>query len=124
MAVNLLVLVIDDLELEPDVLEAWEDAGVPGVTVLDSQGSRREDDESGRDDLPLIISLRSVLSSEETNNRMLFSVIDDEAVLEKAIQAAEHIIGDFRDRHTGIMFVVPVSRAWGILKVQPRHSRR
>ena len=119
MATNLLVLVIDDLEVEPDILQAWEEAGVPGVTVLDSQGSRRED-EGDRDDLPLIVSLRTVLSAEESNNRTLFSVIDDDAVLERAIQAAQRIIGDFRRRHTGIMFVVPVSRAWGILKVRPR----
>lgn len=118
MATNLLVLVIDDPEVEPDILTAWEDAGVPGVTVLDTQGSRRDDDAT-RDDLPLIVSLRSVLSSEESNNRTLFSVIDNDAVLEKAVAVAQAIIGDFQDRHTGIMFVVPVSRAWGILKVRP-----
>ena len=121
MATNLLVLVIDDLELEPDILSAWEKAGVPGVTVLDSQGSRRLED-GNRDDLPLIVSLRTVLSSEESNNRTLFTVIEDEAVLEKATQAAHKIIGDFRTRHTGIMFVVPVTQAWGILKVKPRKS--
>jgi nitrogen regulatory protein PII len=111
---------MDDLEKEPDILAAWEQAGVPGVTVLDSQGSRRE--EGGRDDLPLIVSLRTVLSSEESHNRTLFSVIDDEAVLERAITAAQEIIGDFTHRHTGILFVVPVSRAWGILKVRPHRA--
>jgi nitrogen regulatory protein P-II 1 len=119
MATNLLVLVIDEPEVEPDILAAWEEAGVPGITVLDSQGSRREDG-ANRDDLPLIVSLRTVLSSEESHNRTLFSVIDNDAVLEKAIQAAQAIIGDFQNRHTGIMFVLPVSRAWGILKVRPR----
>jgi nitrogen regulatory protein PII len=118
MATNLLVLVIDDPVKQSDILDAWEDIGVPGVTVVDSMGSRRE---SGvRDDLPLIVSLRTVLSSEETNNLTLFCVIDDEAVLAQAIDAARRIIGDFHARHTGIMFVVPVSQAWGILKVKPR----
>lgn len=121
MTTNLLVLVIEDPEVEPDILAAWEEAGVPGITVLDTQGSRREDN-AGRDDLPLIVSLRTVLSSEESNNRTLFSVIDNDAVLERAIRAAQDIIGDFQRRHTGIMFVVPVSRAWGILKAKP-HSR-
>jgi nitrogen regulatory protein PII len=120
MATNLLVLVIDDPDKEPDILDAWEQAGVPGVTVLDTQGSRRET--SGRDDLPLIVSLRTVLEGEESNNRTLFSVIDDEAVLERAIQSAQAVIGDFHARHSGIMFVMPVSRAWGILKVKP-HTR-
>ena len=85
---------------------------------MDSQGSRRE--ETGRDDLPLIISLRTVLSSEESHNRTLFTVIDDDALLERAIQSAQEIVGDFNKSHTGIMFVVPVSRAWGIQNVRPR----
>lgn len=119
MATNLLVLVIDNPDIEGDILAAWEEAGVPGITVLDSQGSHREED-GGRDDLPLIVSLRTVLSTEESNNRTLFSVIDDEAVLAQAVEAAQSIIGDFTHRHTGIMFVVPVSAAWGVLKVRPR----
>ncbi|MCL4506895.1 MAG: hypothetical protein M1434_11710 [Chloroflexi bacterium] len=119
MATNLLMLVIDNPDVEADILTAWEEAGVPGVTVLDSQGSHREE-EARRDDLPLIVSLRTVLSPEESNNRTLFSVIDDEDVLKQAIQAAQSIIGDFTDRHTGIMFVMPVSMAWGVLKVRPR----
>jgi hypothetical protein len=122
MATNLLVLVIDNLEYEPDILAAWEQAGVPGVTVFDTLGSRRVGDDTGRDDLPLIVSLRTVLSSEESNNRTLFTVVDDDAVLERAIQAVQKIVGDFRARHTGIMFVVPVSLAWGILKVGMRAS--
>ncbi len=115
---SILVLVLDNTDLEMDILQAWEEAGVPGVTVLDSQGSKRSDD-AGRDDLPLFVSLRSVLSGEESQNRTLFSVIDDDAVLEKAIQAAQSIVGDFQNPHTGILFVMPISRAWGIVKAKP-----
>ena len=115
---SLLVLVLDNPDHEMDILAAWEEAGVPGVTVLDSQGSKRSD-ETGRDDFPLFVSLRTVLSSEESQNRTLFTVIDDNAVLEKAILAATEIVGDFQKPHTGILFVVPVSRAWGIVKAKP-----
>ena len=115
---SILVLVLDNTDLEMDILQAWEEAGVPGVTVLDSQGSKRSDD-AGRDDLPLFVSLRSVLSGEESQNRTLFSVIDDDAVLEKAIQAAQSIVGDFQNPHTGILFAMPISRAWGIVKAKP-----
>ena len=75
MPVNLLVLVMDDLDKVHDVLEAWERAGVPGVTMLDSIGSKRLGD-LGRDDLPLLVSLRAMLSGQEMPNRVLFSVID------------------------------------------------
>jgi len=116
MSLNLLVLVNDDLEKCHDVLEAWERAGVPGVTMIDTAGSQRLE---GRDDLPLMVSLRALISGEEAQNRTLFSLIDDAAVLAKAIAAAQAIIGDFQKPHTGILFVVPVAQAWGVLKVKP-----
>ncbi len=75
MSLNLLVLVNDDLEKCHDVLEAWERAGVPGVTMIDTAGSQRLE---GRDDLPLMVSLRALISGEEAQNRTLFSLIDDD----------------------------------------------
>lgn len=114
---HLLVLVVDQVEFCPDVLEAWRELGVPGVTILDSMGSQRLRD-SERDDLPLMPSLRTILSNQATHNRTLFSVIEDEAVLEKAAQAALHILGDLEQAHNGIMFTVPVGRAWGHTRLQ------
>lgn len=118
---NLLVVVLDNLENFPDLLETWEEIGVPGVTVLESIGSRRLEEAAG-DDLPLMLSLRAVLESRETPNRTLLSLIDDDAVLEQAIQAAQRIVGDFSKPHTGILFTVPVGRAYGIVKARP-HPR-
>ena len=120
MSTSLLVLVMDDLDKVHDVLEAWESVGMPGVTMFDSIGSKRLAG-MGRDDLPLLVSLRAMLEGEEMPNRVIFSVVDDEIILEKAIMEAERIVGDFRNKHTGIMFVLPVARAWGILKAHPHH---
>ena len=116
MSLNLLVLVTDNVDKCRAILEAWERAGVPGVTLIDTVGSQRI---LNRDDLPLMVSLRTMLAGNEAPNRTLFSLIEDEAVLELAIRAAQEIVGDFVAPHAGIMFVVPVSRAWGVLKVHP-----
>jgi nitrogen regulatory protein P-II 1 len=117
---NLLVLILDDVEKFPAVLEAWENAGVPGVTVLDSAGSRKLKEHASRDDLPLVPSLRALVSGDEAHNRTLLTVIEDDAVLERAIAAAQKIVGDFMQPHTGIMFVVPVGRTWGVPKMKHR----
>lgn len=109
---QLLVLVVDQVEFVPEVLAAWREIGIPGVTILDSLGSQRQAD-SERDDLPLMPSLRNILGGHETHNRTLFSVIEDEAVLEKAAQAALRILGDLEQPNNGIMFTVPVGQAWG-----------
>ena len=115
---SLLVLVLDELEKFSAVVAAWEEAGVPGVTVFDSVGSRRLREYVQRDDVPLMPSLRSLFTSEEDHNRTLFTVIEDDAVLERAVAAAQQIVGDFMQPHTGILFVVPVSRTWGVPKAR------
>lgn len=117
---NLLVLVLDDLDKFPEIIEAWEEAGVPGVTVFDSVGTRRLRERAQRDDVPLMPSLRALFASDEDHNRTLFAVIEDNAVLERAIAAAQKIVGDFMDPHTGILVVVPASRTWGVPKAKRR----
>ncbi|MBI5030153.1 MAG: hypothetical protein HZB51_06470 [Chloroflexi bacterium] len=113
---NMLVLVLDDLEKFSQVVEAWKQAGVPGVTVLDSVGTRRLHKHAQRDDVPLMPSLRALFASDEDHNRTLFAVIEEEAVLERAIEATQNVVGDFMEPHTGILFVVPVARTWGVPK--------
>jgi nitrogen regulatory protein P-II 1 len=119
---NLLVLVLHDLDKMPSILKAWKTAGVSGTTVIDSVGMRNLEEYAARDDVPLVPSLRTLFASDETHNRTLFTVIEDDAVLERAIAAAQNIVGDFMQPHTGILFVVPVSRSWGVPK--PKRTRK
>jgi nitrogen regulatory protein PII len=112
---HLLVFVLDNMEQCPGVLDAWEKAGVQGVTILESTGLGRLRGAT-RDDLPLFPSLRDLLVSRELHHRTLFTVIEDEATLERVITATEQIIGDFARHHTGLLFVVPVIRVLGLKK--------
>lgn len=108
---QVLVLVMDQTELCPDVLDAWQAVGVPGVTIVESSGTRAEYDET-RDDLPFVVSLRSVLETQEHGNRTLFAIIHDEAVVERAANAALRILrGEGKGFH-GIMFTLPATRVW------------
>jgi len=110
---SLLVLVLDDAALLRDVLQAWEDAGAPGATVLESTGLRRVTDFFGRDDLPILPSLRELSEKESTMHRTIFTVLDADALIDKIIAATERVVGDLTQPHTGIMFVVPVARVIG-----------
>lgn len=117
--INLLVLVLNDISKGEEVLERWEAGGVKGVTIFESMGLSHLREHAMRDDVPLMPSLQSLLEAGLINHRTLFAVIDDDATLERAIAEAQAVVGDFDEPHTGIMFVVPVARAWGMR----RHSR-
>ena len=115
----LLVLILDDVSKMRDVLSAWEEAGVPGITILHSVGFQRAKGILGRTDIPFAATLRDLLHAEEIHNRTLLSVIEDEQVLERAIQAASQVVGDFTAPHSGILFTIPIAKTIGLKKRRP-----
>ena len=110
---SLLVLVLDNTDQCPAILDAWEEAGVSGITIVESTGQARMR-KAIRDDLPLMPSLRDLLAGTELHHRTLFSVVADDEVLERAIAATERTIGSLDSHHSGFLFVVPVSRVLGL----------
>lgn len=112
---HLLVFVLDDIRLCNDVLDAWKDAGAPGATILESTGLARIRG-AARDDLPLMPSLRDLLVSKEMHHRTLFTVIENEEVIDRVIEATQRVVGDLSEENTGLLFVVPISRVVGLHK--------
>jgi nitrogen regulatory protein PII len=113
---NVVVVVMPDIEKFKDVLDAWEKHGVSGVTVLESLGMHKLlQMRAQRDDLPLFPSLRHLMESEEYHHRTAFVVLDDDFDLDGLIEATERAVGgDFDAPNSGILFVVPVTRALGM----------
>ena len=76
----LVVLVLDNPDQCPDVLRAWDEAGVPGATILESTGLARLQ-KAIWDDLPLVPSVRDLLGTRELHHRTLFTIVRDEEVI-------------------------------------------
>jgi len=112
----LVVLIVDDLDDCPAVLDAWEAAGVLGVTILASTGLGRIRRAGLRDDMPLMPSLQDLLESEEVHHRTLLSVVDSQELVDKMVAIVQQVIGNLEDPHTGFLFVVPVIQAYGLGK--------
>jgi hypothetical protein len=110
----LVVMIIDNPDDCPQVLEAWHAAGVKGATILESTGMGRLIGAGLRDDMPIIPSLTAFLGLREEPNRTVFSVVDDQATVDTMVAEAQRIIGDLDDPHTGILFVLPVLQAYGL----------
>ncbi len=113
----LLVAVIDDTSKIWEVLEAWEQLGISGVTINDSTGQHRT--RHLRDDLPLFPSIHDLLSETEAHHRTLWSVLEDGVDVEAFVQATEKIVGPLDQPRTGILFTVPVLKVWGLRRPSP-----
>jgi hypothetical protein len=115
---TLVILVLDNVDRLEDVLNAWWDAGAPGITILESSGAARHLARQGaRDDLPLLPSLSSLLGHREIHHRTLFAVLPDGFAHEKLFDVTEAVVGSLAQPSNGIMFAVPVLHARGHQRV-------
>lgn len=113
----LLIMVLDDATRLGEVLEAWTQAGVQGVTVLESTGLQRimRRKEAGS----MFMGFSRLFQDAGIGHNTLFALIDSLQVAEVAVAATEGVLGDLRQPHTGIVFVVPVARSWGLPEPYP-----
>ena len=106
MSNYLVVFVLDNPEMCHDVLNAWEEAGARGITILESSGIGRFRRNS----------ISDVLRSEETHHRTIFSVVEDLATARKLADASQKAVGGLEKPHTGLLFILPVLEVYGLNK--------
>jgi hypothetical protein len=110
---KLVILITAQIENGVAVAEAWEKAGASGVTMFDSYGLHHLRERSGSLELPLFVSMASVMRQIEQTNITLLSVVDDD-VVDSLIRAASSVLGEISEPHTGVAFVLDVDRIVGI----------
>ena len=106
------VLILNDVDLLNEVLRAWDEIGVRGVTVLRSTGLGRIGNALYRDDTPLFPSLSELLERDEQHHFTLLSVMDSSRV-DQIIAVTQQITGPLTAPNTGVLFTYPVSRVIG-----------
>lgn len=110
---SMIVLVIHDLSQFDELLDRWHDAGAPALTMFDCVGTRGPSEQSRRDDLPLMPTIRDLLQSDEAPRKMIFSIVPDELV-DPIVDATVEMLGDLSEEGKGILFVLPVARVVGL----------
>ncbi len=111
---HMVLLVLDDVDHCTPVLDAWEAAGVPGITILESTGLGRVRKSGFRDDLPLFPSFADLMKTREEHHRTLFTVVDSEDMVDRLIKVTQQITGGLDAPNRGVLFVLPVARAIGL----------
>jgi nitrogen regulatory protein PII len=114
----LVVLIVNNPEDCTPILEAWDEMGVSGVTILESIGLGRLRRAGLQDDIPLMPSLEDIFQAREESHRTLLSVVDNQELVDRMVTAAQHVIGDLDEPHTGFLFVTPVLQAYGLGRSQ------
>lgn len=110
---SMVMFVLDDANYCPNILDAWEEAGIVGVTILESSGLGRVRNSGQRDDIPLMPSLSELFKSTETRHRTLFTVVESQEQIDAIVAATESVVGDLDRSDTGFLFVMPVSQVYG-----------
>lgn len=110
----LVVLIVNDPEDCPAILDAWDAAGVSGITILYSSGLGHVRKSGLLDDMPLLPSLEDLFQGEEVHHRTLMSVVEGQPMVDRLVQVTRSITGDLDRPHSGFMFVVPVSQVYGL----------
>lgn len=113
----LVVFVLDDPDQCSNLLDAWENAGIRGVTILESSGLGRVRKAGIRDDLPLMPSLSDIFKNSETRHRTLFTIVNSQEKIDAIAKATQAVVGDLENENTGLLFTVPVSEIFGKNKI-------
>ncbi len=112
---KLILFVLHDAEKLNALLEAWQEAGVSGATVLFSTGLGRISQANAlRDDLPLMPSVEDFLPKPEHLSRTIFSMIEDDAVVDRVVAATQQVVGDLSEPDRGLLMVLPVNQVYGL----------
>ena len=103
----MILFVLDDPGKLIDVLEAWEKAGVTGVTILESTGMRRVQHKS----FPMRYMPAFYGSSE--SHETLIAIVNEESLIAACLEAAEAVVGDLSKPNTGIFTTWPLHSVKG-----------
>jgi hypothetical protein len=107
-------MVLDDSNRLNEVLEAWQTAGVRGITIFESTGMNRVLPRHTAQ--PMFAGFSQVFGGGRVGHHTLFAIIDSMALAEAAVLATEAVIGSLNDPHTGVVCVTPVVKVWGIME--------
>jgi nitrogen regulatory protein PII len=112
---KLVVLITTHIDKGLAVAEAWDAAGAPGVTLVDTYGLHHLREKSKALELPLFVSMAQVMREIEQTNQTIFTVVEDNLV-DVLIEATCKALGTdtLAKPDTGVIFVIDVARTVGM----------
>lgn len=111
---NVLFIVLNEVDYLDEILDSFVEMGVKGATILDSQGMGSAITDSGRGKDPFFGGIRMFIENARPYNKTIFTVIEDEEILNKTIKSVKEILGDINQPGVGMIFTIPVGNTYGM----------
>jgi nitrogen regulatory protein PII len=108
----MVMMVLDDPDKLDDVLDAWCEVNVSGVTIIESTGIQRRRAKNIK--VPFRYNFTRMAPRIEEGHFTLFTVVPTEEYVHACIQAAEKIVGDLNQPNTGIFAAWPLDIVKGV----------
>ncbi len=105
----MILFVLDDPHRLDDTLAAWEQAGITGVTILESTGINRR----RRVSLPMRYLFEGSQAVEEGHVTLL-AIVPDMAIVQRCLQETEALIGNLDLPNTGVLAAWPLALVKGV----------
>jgi len=105
----MILFVLDDPDRLDEVLDAWEKAGVNGVTIVESTGIHR----LRRQSIPMRYVFQQSSAVEE-GHFTLIAIVPGEPAVQACLHATESLIGDLLQPNTGVFAAWPLTTVKGI----------
>ena len=112
---KLMIIVLNKPDKLDKVISALVEAGVPGGTLVQSEGIGQV----LAADIPLFAGFKQMLSGTRPFNHMIFSVVSNDEVVADARTIINDVLGE-SDSHDGILFTLPVDSFAMLGKPRPQ----
>ncbi len=100
----LLIAVINNEELLDELVTGWLDMGITGATVAETTDVLQ----LISNHIPIFAGFRSLTSGGTIHNKTLFTAIENQETLDKAVAYLEMICARTGKPHQGVYFVTPL----------------
>jgi nitrogen regulatory protein PII len=111
-----ILFVLQDTAKLEELLDAWENAGVTGITILPSIGlAQIKEKRALQEDFPLIPTMEDIVESPQNQSRTLFSVVSSEDQVKAVLEATIGVVGPLDNPDSGILTVLPVTNVYGLI---------
>jgi hypothetical protein len=112
---KLVVLITARDDVAQQVGESWQEAGAPGVTIIEGHGLQRISEKSRMGEvLPGMMSLTDILRANSPSSFILMTLLENDQIIDRLLSSTQAILGDLHSPENGIFFVIDVERAVGI----------